>query len=64
MAAALVGLFAWALRVAIDFRAGAVVGLLALLSYLAFEIGLSFNPAVWGRKRKPEVARVVKGSDV
>lgn len=53
LAVALVGLFAWALRVAIDFRAGAVVGLLALLSYLAFEIGLTFNPGVWGRKRKP-----------
>jgi hypothetical protein len=53
LAVALVGLFAWALPVAIDFRVCAVVGLFALLSYLAFETGLTFNPGVWGRKRKP-----------
>lgn len=52
LAAVFVGLFAWTLRVAVDFRAGVVVGLLALLCYLAFEIGLTFNPGVWGRKPK------------
>lgn len=50
---AVVGILGCALRVAIDFRAGAVVGLLALLSYLALESGLTFNPGVWGRRGKP-----------
>ena len=53
VAVALVGLFAAALRVAIDFRTGAVAGLLALMAYLAFELGLASNPTVWWRRDRP-----------
>ncbi len=53
IAVALVGLFAVALRVAIDFRTGAVAGLLALIVYLAIELGLTLNPAVWRRRDRP-----------
>lgn len=53
IAVALVGLFAAALRVAIDVRTGVVAGLLALMVYLAIELGLTFDPAVWWHRDRP-----------
>lgn len=50
LAVALLGLLAFALRLAIDFRAGAVVGLLALLCYIGVDAGFSFNPRAFGRE--------------
>ena len=52
LAIVLLALFAWGLRTAVDFRTGAVVGLLALLTYLAFEVGSTFNPGVWRRSHR------------
>jgi hypothetical protein len=37
--------FAAALELAMDFRRGAIVGVLALTAYLALETILTFNPA-------------------
>lgn len=53
VAVGLLGLFAWALNLALDFRRGAVVGLLALIAYLVLETSLTFNPATWWRSRRP-----------
>lgn len=53
LAVASFALFAVALHIAIDFRTGAVAGLLALLAYLTIELGLIVNPAAWGRRDRP-----------
>ena len=53
LAVAVLALFAAALRVAIDFRTGAVAGLLALMAFLAIELGLPLNPAAWWRRDRP-----------
>jgi hypothetical protein len=52
LAVALLGLLAFALRLAIDFSAGAVAGLLALLCYLGVDVGITFNPHALGRERR------------
>lgn len=54
---ALLGLLAFALRLAIDFRTGSVVGLLALLSYIGVDAGFSFNPRVRSRAKALSVSR-------
>jgi len=51
-AVALLWLLVFALRLAIDFRAGALVGLLALLCYVGVDAGFSFNPRAFGRERR------------
>jgi hypothetical protein len=53
VAGALLALFAAALRVAIDFRIGAATGLLALMAYMAIEMGLIVNPDAWSRRDRP-----------
>lgn len=45
-------LFAWGLKLALDFSSGAAVGVLAPLLYLVFELGLTFNPSSWVRGRR------------
>lgn len=52
VAVILLALFAWALRLAIDFEAGAVVGLAALIAYLVLEVGLTVNPVSWWHRRR------------
>jgi hypothetical protein len=49
---ALPGLLAFFLRPPIDFRAGVVVGLLALLCYIGVDAGISFNLRAFGRERR------------
>jgi uncharacterized membrane protein AbrB (regulator of aidB expression) len=53
VAVSLLALFVWVLNLALDFRRGVVVGMLALVAYLVLETGLTFNPATWWRSRRP-----------
>lgn len=48
----LLALCAGAFRLAIDFEAGAVVGLAALIAYLVLEVGLAVNPVFWWLRRR------------
>jgi hypothetical protein len=41
----------FALDLAVDFKSGATVGVLALIAYLSAETVLTFNPAQWRRGR-------------
>jgi len=50
--ALMLALFAWGLNLALDFRSGAAIGVLALLLYLVFELGLTSNPSGWWRGRR------------
>ena len=52
VAVVLLAAFAAALSLAIDFRRGAVVGVLALIAYVGLEAILTFNPAQWWRDRR------------
>ena len=51
VAVVLMALLAWALNLALDFRRGATVGLFALLVYLVFDLGPTFSPGAWRRKK-------------
>jgi len=44
--------FAAAVDLAIDFRGGAIVGVVALIAYVGLETLLTLNPAGWWRKRR------------
>lgn len=48
----LLALCAGAFRLAIDFEAGAVVGLAASIAYLVLEVGLAVNPVFWWLRRR------------
>jgi hypothetical protein len=49
----LLAAFAVAVDLAVDFRRGAAVGVLALIAYLSLDAVLTFNPAQWWRHRTP-----------
>jgi hypothetical protein len=49
--ALVLALFAWGLNMALDRRSGGATGVLALLLYLVFELGLTCNPSGWWRGR-------------
>jgi hypothetical protein len=51
VAAVLLVTFAGALNLAVDFRRGAIVSVLALIAYVGLEFLLTFNAAQWWRNR-------------
>jgi len=52
----MLALFVVAMNLAVDVMSGAAMGVIAVLAYLAVDVLISVNPAVWRLSRRPPEA--------